>query len=448
MRRFHMPLPPEVKSVLRRLEEAGHTAYVVGGAVRDAVMGKRPHDYDITTSALPEEMKQVFDGENVVETGLKHGTLTLVGKEGQYEITTYRTDGDYIDHRHPAKVLFVDNIEADLSRRDFTVNAMAYNEKTGLLDPFGGEEDVKNGCIRCVGAPEKRFDEDALRILRGIRFAAKTGFSIEKNTANAMFLQKELLKKVSPERQNGEFSRLLTDADASLLLEFKDIFAVFIPELIPTFDFDQRNYHHRYDVYEHSARATAEAPRELILRLALFFHDIGKPAVFTVDEKGVGHFYDHAKKSRELTEAILRRLKYDNETIRTVTALVEAHGLVPHDSMKFARRLLARHGEIEVFRLITVARCDLSAQADHDEKNKSFEMLSVLEENITAVLADAQCFTVKKLAINGNDLKALGIKEGKRIGETLSFLLEKVLDDPTLNQAEPLLLLAREHLDI
>ncbi len=438
-----MPLPREVKALIQRLEQHGYTAYVVGGAVRDFVMGKTPHDHDICTSALPEEMKAVFADKTVIETGLRHGTLTVVGREGQYEITTYRIDGEYEDSRHPRMVRFVDRIEDDLARRDFTVNAMAYNERTGLVDPFGGCEDVKNRIIRCVGDPEKRLTEDALRILRGVRFAVKCGFLIEKNTEKAMFLHKDLLKNVSAERQNAEFSRLLPTIALPELLRYKDIFAVFIPELIPMFGFDQRNFHHAYDVFEHSMRAVASAPEDLIIRLALFFHDIGKPSVFTVDENGVGHFYDHAKVGAEMTERILRRLKYDNSTVREVTELVEAHGLVPHESPRFARRLLAKYGEKQTARLMEIARADAMAQADYEGKEEHFRKLDILSENIKAVLASRDCLTVKSLAIGGNDLKHLGVKEGKAIGTLLNSLLDAVLEDPQQNTKEALTALAR-----
>ncbi len=442
-----MPFPFEVSALIGKLEQNGYTAYVVGGAVRDHVMGKTPHDYDICTSALPEEMKAVFADKTVIETGLRHGTLTVVGTEEQYEITTYRIDGEYDDNRHPRVVQFVDRIEDDLARRDFTVNAMAYNKRTGLVDPFGGCEDVKKRIIRCVGDPEKRLTEDALRILRGVRFAVKCGFTIEKNTEKAMFLHKDLLKNVSAERQNAEFSRLLPTIALPELLRYKDIFAVFMPEIIPMFGFDQKNFHHAYDVFEHSMRAVASAPKDLIIRLALFFHDIGKPSVFTVDENGVGHFYDHARAGAEMTETILRRLKYDNNTVREVTELVEAHGLVPHESPRFARRLLAKYGEKQTARLIEIARADAMAQAYYEGKEAHFRKLDNLSETIKAVLASRDCLTVKSLAINGNDLKNLGVEEGKEIGTLLNSLLDAVLEDPEQNTKEALTALARHFIE-
>ncbi len=444
MKTIKIEIPRDVKEITCELEHAGYTAYIVGGSVRDAVMGKIPHDYDICTSASPEEMKTVFTERNVIETGLKHGTLTVVGKDGHYEVTTYRIDGNYSDNRHPKEVRFVDNIEEDLARRDFTVNAMAYNEKTGIVDPFGGMEDIKNRIIRCVGDPDKRFTEDALRILRGVRFSSVCGFEVEKSTEKAMFFHKNLLENVSSERKNVEFCKLLTPADIRILMQYKEIFATFIPELVPMFGFDQRNFHHRYDVYEHTAEAVSSAPHDLIIRLALFFHDIGKPSVFSIDEQGVGHFYDHAKVGKNMTETIMKRLKFDNDTVRAVSELIEYHGLVPSDSLKYARKLLHRHGEEQSLRLVIVVRCDLLAQADYAGREEKLKLLDILQQNLENVIAEKQCVSVKDLAVNGKDIMALGIQEGKKVGEILQFLLEIVLESPEKNEKDDLLSLVRE----
>ncbi len=446
MKPIPIEIPFDVKELIGELEHAGYTAYIVGGSVRDAVMGKVPHDYDICTSASPEQMKTVFAGRNVIETGLKHGTLTVVGRDGHYEITTYRIDGNYGDNRHPEDVKFVDNIEEDLARRDFTVNAMAYGEKAGMIDPFGGISDVKNRIIRCVGDPNKRFTEDALRILRGVRFSSVCGFQVEEDTEKAMFFHKHLLEHVSAERKNVEFCKLLVPADIRILMQYKEIFATFIPELVPMFGFDQRNFHHRYDVYEHTAQAVVCAPQDLIIRLALFFHDIGKPSVFSIDENGVGHFYDHAKVGKERTETILKRLKFDNATIRAVSELVEAHGVVPSDSLKYARKLLHRHGEEQVRRLVVVARCDLLAQAAYQGRDEKLKLLDILQKNLETVIAEKQCVSVKDLAVNGNDIMSLGVKEGKKIGELLQFLLETVMESPEKNEKDQLLSLVRARL--
>ncbi len=439
-------IPDDVKTILGELEAAGHSAYIVGGAVRDAAMGKEPHDYDVATSASPEEMKAVFRERPVIETGLKHGTLTVVGKEDHYEVTTYRIDGDYGDSRHPESVRFVDRIEDDLARRDFTVNAMAYSETLGLVDPFGGLSDIRNGIIRCVGEPDKRLTEDALRILRGVRFSAVCGFSVEEKTKQAMFRHRELLSHVSAERKQVEFSKLLVCADHELLCEYRDIFAVFIPEIIETFDFDQHNYHHCYDVYTHMMHAVSGAPHDLITRLSLFFHDIGKPATYTVDENGVGHFYDHAKMSHEITARILKRLKYDNLTVETVCKLVLEHGIVPVDSLRYARKLLNRFGADDTFRLLTVARCDIGAQAPYEGRETTLRLHAILQDHVKTVLAENQCVTVKDLAVNGKDIMALGVREGREVGELLKQLLEAVLEHPEQNEKETLLALATKWL--
>ncbi len=441
---FQMSLPKEVREILFSLEEAEYTAYVVGGAVRDAVMGKEPHDFDICTSALPDQMKKVFFSRRVIETGLQHGTLTVLGEADQYEITTYRIDGDYADARHPDGVRFVDNIKEDLARRDFTVNAMAYNETAGLLDPFGGVEDVKARLIRCVGDPEKRLTEDALRILRGVRFAVQCGFSLEERTHLAMMKHRFGLEKVSEERKTAELCRFLPRIDANALTAYRDILAVFIPELSAMFGFEQKNDHHKFDVWEHTVHAVCMAPEDLILRLALLFHDIGKPACFTTDENGVGHFYDHAKIGSEMTERILRRMKFDTATVRTVTDLVLHHGVVPHTSMKFARRFLARHGEENARRLLVIARCDILAQAEYDGRADALQRLQALGENIDMAIREAQCFTVRDLAVNGNDLIALGVPAGKEVGRLLALLLDAVLEEPSMNERENLLRIARE----
>jgi tRNA nucleotidyltransferase (CCA-adding enzyme) len=281
--------------------------------------------------------------------------------------------------------------------------------------------------------------------MRAVRFSAVCGFSIEENTKNAMLRHKDLLKNVSEERKTSEFCKMLTMATSELLLTYKDIFATFIPEIMPSFGFDQQNHHHCYDVYEHTARAVALAPHETVIRLALFFHDIGKPATFTVDENGVGHFYDHAKVSRGIAETVMKRMKFDTATLRLVTELVEAHGLGPSDSQKYARRLLGKFGEEQAKRLITIARCDVGAQAAYEERNSVFLRLDSLEKSMDHILEEKQCFSMKNLAVNGNDIKALGIKEGKEIGRLLSLLLDAVLEDPTKNEKKELLRLANQY---
>ncbi len=442
-----IPLPQDVKTILEELEAAGYSAYVVGGCVRDAVMGKTPHDFDICTSALPEQMKAVFKHRSVIETGLKHGTLTVAGNDDHYEITTYRIDGEYEDCRHPSEVKFTDRIEDDLARRDFTVNAMAYHEKRGIFDPFGGMQDIEHKIIRAVGDPNQRFTEDALRILRGVRFASVCAFQVEENTKKAMFRHQNLLKNVSEERKREEFCKLLVPATVEILREYRDIFTEFIPEIKPTFDFDQQNYHHQYDIYEHIIHAVAAAPKDLTVRLALLFHDIGKPSVFSIDEDGVGHFYGHAEISEKMAKNILKRLKFDNFTIKIISELVKAHDFRPADSEKYARKLLSRYGEEQVMRLITLSKCDLLAQAPYKNRKNNQKMLDILQKNIEKAIFDKNCFQIKDLAVNGDDIMASGVKKGKKVGEILQKLLEIVLETPEKNEKAILLMLVREMLE-
>lgn len=446
MRNLKINIPEDVQSVLSQLENAGFSAYIVGGCVRDAVMGKKPHDYDICTSATPEEMMRVFSDRDIIETGLQHGTITVKGMDDFYEVTTYRIDGEYLDGRHPETVQFTDNIESDLARRDFTVNAMAYNEKTGFIDPFGGIEDINNKVIRCVGNPDKRFNEDALRIMRAIRFSAVCDFKIEENTKQSMLRNKNLLVNISAERKTSEFCKMLRVAKFDLLNTYKDIFATFIPEIKDTFYFNQNNYHHKYDVYEHMMHSVDFSPNDLIIRLALFFHDIGKPSVYTEDENGVGHFYGHPSVSEEMTEKIMRRMKFDTSSIKKVTELVSAHDIEPSDTLKFARKMLNRFDEEQLQRLIIVEQCDKQAQTINKDSIKSLKNLEILKENINKALEEEQCFSIKDLVIDGNDLKNMGIKEGILIGKTLKYLLDKVLENPENNNKEQLTYFVNEFL--
>jgi tRNA nucleotidyltransferase (CCA-adding enzyme) len=429
-------VPKDVQNIIEKLEEKGFSAYIVGGCVRDAVMGKKPHDYDICTSALPEEVHEIFKERNIIDTGLQHGTVTVGGKDDYYEITTYRIDGEYSDNRRPSEVKFVDNIKLDLARRDFTMNAMAYNQKTGLYDPFGGLSDIENKTIKCVGEPDERFKEDALRIMRAVRFASVCGFKIDYDTKVAMFNNKKLLNNVSEERKNVEFCKMLVNADFDLLNNYKDIFATFIPELKETFYFNQNNYHHKYDVYEHMMHAVANAPKELTTRLALFFHDIGKPASYTEDEKGVGHFFGHANVSENITRRVMSRMKFDNSTINNVCELVKYHDLEINGSLKSARKLLNKMSLAQAERLISVQTCDKKAQTVNPHSKETLKNIELLRKNLEIVINEKQCFSLRDLAINGNDLKSIGFKEGKEIGLMLNQLLDVVLEDPSKNNKE------------
>ena len=435
-------VPADAQQIIDRLEASGHSAYIVGGCVRDAIMGRTPHDYDICTSALPNEVLAIFSDRKVIETGLKHGTVTVQGDDDYYEVTTYRIDGEYTDGRHPDKVKFVDDVTEDLSRRDFTINAMAYNTHTGLMDPFNGYDDIQNGLIRCVGNPINRFNEDALRIMRAVRFAATCGFTIHKDTNDAMINLRHLLAQVSEERKTSEFCKMIVCADVDLIMTYRDIFATFIPELKATFDFVQNNPHHIYDVYTHIAHSVTKAPQDIHIRLALMFHDIAKPNTYVEDDAGVGHFYGHAVESATMAKEIMKRMRLDNDTIAIVSNLIESHDMQINESLKSTRRMISKMGEEQSRRLIEVMRADKLAQSTNADTVKNLEMLDVMESNIDIVKANDECFTLKNLAINGHDLIALGITDGKLIGKTLNYLLDIVLTEPEKNIKDILIELA------
>jgi tRNA nucleotidyltransferase (CCA-adding enzyme) len=435
-------IPDDAQEIIEKLEKAGHSAYIVGGCVRDAVLGNAPHDYDLCTSATPEQMKDILKDHTTYDTGLKHGTITVAGDSDMYEVTTYRIDGEYEDNRHPTSVQFVDKVELDLSRRDFTMNAMAYNHESGLVDPYGGLVDIKNKLIRCVGNANDRFQEDALRILRAIRFASRFGFDIEAETEKAIHKNKHLLVNVSEERKTSEFCKILTNADANLLMKYRDVFAEFIPEIKPMFDFNQRTRWHKYDVYAHTVHAVEHAPKDdLVVRLTMFFHDIGKPETFTIDDKGNGHFYGHPLISEEITEKVMRRMKFDNATLKSVLQLVENHDNRVSVSEKGARKLLRDFGEEQAKRLLIVQECDKSAQADIADVQKGFDEINEIRQHLDEAIKTNACCTLKDLAINGNDLMGLGMK-GVIIGKTLNKLLDIVIKSPSRNEKETLLKMA------
>lgn len=435
-------IPDDAQEIIEKLEKAGHSAYIVGGCVRDAVLGNAPHDYDLCTSATPEQMKEILKDHTTYDTGLKHGTITVAGDSDMYEVTTYRIDGEYEDNRHPTSVQFVDKVELDLSRRDFTMNAMAYNHESGLVDPYGGLVDIKNKLIRCVGNANDRFQEDALRILRAIRFASRFGFDIEAETEKAIHKNKHLLVNVSEERKTSEFCKILTNADANLLMKYRDVFAEFIPEIKPMFDFNQRTRWHKYDVYAHTAHAVEHAPKDdLVVRLTMFFHDIGKPETFTIDDNGNGHFYGHPLISEEITEKVMRRMKFDNATLKSVLQLVENHDNRVSVSEKGARKLLRDFGEEQAKRLLIVQECDKSAQADIADVQKGFDEINEIRQHLDEAIKTNACCTLKDLAINGNDLMGLGMK-GVIIGKTLNKLLDIVIKSPSRNEKETLLKMA------
>ena len=424
------------EKLIDALESAGYEAYLVGGCVRDMLMGVTPNDYDITTNARPDEIIGVLSNYKVIPTGIKHGTVTVLVDNRPYEITTFRADGEYTDHRRPDSVCFSDKLEDDLSRRDFTVNAMAYSKKRGLIDPFGGENDIKRRIIRAVGDPKKRFDEDALRILRGIRFSSEKVFSIEENTRRAMNEKSDLLEYVSAERIFVELKKLLMgDGVFSALTDFAYVIGAIIPALEPCIGFDQKNYHHIYDVYEHTAHAVENCPKNVVLRLAALLHDVGKPATFSVKD-GVGHFYGHPAASVELARQTLNNLRCDNATKDTVLLLIKYHDLVIERTEKHVRSMMGKLGEENLELLLQLKSADNLAQSPlyHDRLAQYGEIRSIMQK----IKENGDCFSLKDLAVKGGDIMMLGAK-GRDVGRILDSLLALVINGEIKNDKEILL---------
>ena len=440
-------MPAGAAFVLQRLKENGFQGYVVGGCVRDSLLGRAPKDWDICTDALPEEMQRVFRDQHVIETGLKHGTLTVMYDHEPYEVTTFRVDGEYTDHRHPDEVRFVKNVVDDLARRDFTVNAMAWNPQSGLVDAFGGQEDLRAGVIRCVGEADRRFGEDALRIMRALRFASVYGFDIEAETAAAVHLLKDTLRDVAAERIRVELAKLLCGQGAGKMLrEYADVFFAILPQLAPMHGFDQRTPYHAYDVWEHTVRAVENAPSTETLRLTLLLHDAGKPAAFTVDEQGVGHAHGHHRLSAEIAAEVLAYLRLDNATRDRILMLVEHHDWPLSTERTLLKRRLNRLGEEALYQLIEVQRADAlgkGTEAAADVEARAEE----LRQALTVLLAERPCVTLRDMAVNGRDLMAEGIAHGRQLGEMLNWLLAEVLNERLPNEREALLSAARTHRD-
>ena len=438
-----LPLP--VARALSVLEACGYEAYTVGGCVRDSLLGRIPNDWDITTNATPEQMKACFADFRVIETGIQHGTLTVIVEGMQLEITTYRNDGEYLDNRHPVQVTFSKHIEDDLSRRDFTVNAMAYHPQKGFVDLFGGHTDLQACVIRCVGDANTRFHEDGLRILRAIRFASVLDFDIAEDTAKAVHVCKHLLSGIAAERIREEFCKLICGPRATRILrEYIDVVAVFLPELDRCVGFEQNTKYHCYDVFEHTLHALELCENDdLITRLGVLLHDIGKPLCYTEDELG-GHFKGHAPAGVELTREILSRLRFDNETIRRMELLVEWHDIPLSAEKKRVKRLMQRIKDEDILRLLEIKRCDRLAHAE--DFQELAPDLAFIPSVIEAIRAEDACLSLKTLAIDGSDLMALGVPEGKKIGEMLHLLLDDVIEERLPNQKEALLQAAKERM--
>lgn len=445
MNNITINIPKGAAAIIDTLQSNGFEAYLVGGCVRDSILKRPVHDWDITTSATPDEMKKVFSDTKIIETGIKHGTLTILSIDGFYECTTYRIDGMYSDGRHPDVVRFTKSLAEDLKRRDFTINAMAYNDKEGLIDLFGGRVDLMDHVIRCVGNPEDRFKEDALRIMRALRFAAQLEFNLEMKTKIAAFQMSDTLTKVSAERINSEFCKMLTQTMGSQIInDYREIIAVFIPEIRDMFGFEQNNPYHMFDVWNHTIEVLANAnfftdPNGLVLALAAFFHDIGKPHSYQDGPDGIRHFYGHATKSAEMTDSIMRRMRFNNSIREQVVTLVKYHDTDIKPEAKYIKRWLNKLGSEPLLRcLLMLKYSDICGQTLENRAKRLREVIqlfTVLNETIE----QQACFSLKDLAVNGGDLIAAGMKPGKEIGAALNQMLELVLNDECANDKDALL---------
>lgn len=444
-------IPKHANYIIKTLQHHGYEAYIVGGCVRDAVLGRTPNDWDITTSAKPLQIKSIFN--KTIDTGLKHGTVTVLMEKEPFEVTTYRIDGTYEDHRRPNDVTFTTNLREDLMRRDFTINAMAYNEKDGLVDMFGGLEDLQAGIVRCVGRADDRFDEDALRMLRAVRFAAQLGFAIDKEAQDAIKRQACFLKDISAERIQVELTKLITSDHPEMIKICYELgmTAIFLPEFDEMMATPQNNPHHKFNVGDHTVEALKHIDGDKVKRLATLLHDVAKPATRTTDDKGIDHFYGHYEKSAEMAEAILRRLKYDNHTIKGVKHLIAWHDFRWDDEtyagMAKVRRLVSKVG-IDYFEpLLELQRADILGQSTYLQDKK----LKVLDETLAIyqeVKRNHDCLSIKDLNIDGIALIRIGIPAGKRMGIILEKLLDMVIEEPKLNQRGILLELAKKINDV
>lgn len=435
-------VPKQVLFIIDRLQEHGYEAYAVGGCVRDMLLGREPHDWDITTSAKPEQVKAVF--KRTIDTGIQHGTVTVMVDHIGFEVTTYRIDGEYLDGRHPKEVVFTPELREDLKRRDFTINAMAYNPKEGIIDLFGGKDDLEAGIIRCVGKAEDRFHEDVLRIMRAVRFAAQLGFEIEEETWNAIIRVAPDLKKISAERIQAELTKLLLSPNPGHFRKLYEsgITAVILPEFDRTMDCEQKCPYHCYTVGEHTLQVLVHTPAELPLRLAAVLHDLGKPICKTVDEEGNAHFMGHPEVSRDIARKVMKRLKYDNHNLDKTCRLVACHDYRIQHSDRAVRRAIYKIGPDIFPDALTLMRADAYGK-NVQTREEALKSLDVIEEIYRQIREAEQCVSMKTLAVSGKDLMEAGMKPGKEMGEVLNQLLMHVLDYPEDNQKEVLLNLYR-----
>lgn len=435
---IEIKLPEAVKNIINILEQAGFEAYAVGGCVRDSILGREPNDWDITTSAKPLETKALF--RRTIDTGIQHGTITIMDGNNGYEVTTYRIDGEYEDARHPKEVTFTACLNEDLARRDFTINAMAYNDRVGLVDLYNGIQDIQNKIIRAVGEPEKRFEEDALRIMRAVRFAAQLGYDIDKGTKSAIKQFAPNLKKISAERIQTELVKLVTSNNPDFLrIAYETgITEIILPEFNRAIECEQNHPHHIYNVGEHCLQAMKHVRADKVLRLTMLMHDIGKPLMLTIDDDGKTHFKGHAAESEKIADAIFERLKFDNDTRRKVKVLTFFHDVKISLTDRGVRRMVNKVGEELFPLLLEVKLADVMAQSDYMRKEKLDE-LDLIHQIYEQVLESNSCLSLKQLAVKGGDLIAAGVKPGVHMGEILNQMLEYVLDYPEDNNKEVLL---------
>ena len=436
-------LPKDVEYIINTLQRAGYEAYAVGGCVRDTILNREPDDWDITTSAKPMEIKKLFPV--TIDTGIQHGTVTVLRNHVGYEVTTYRIDGEYADNRHPKEVIFTASLKEDLLRRDFTINAMAYNHEDGIIDEYGGLNDISDGIIRCVGNPYDRFSEDALRIMRAVRFSAQLGYRIEEETSKAIVKLAPNLSTISAERINTELTKLLISPNPDYLRDAcrLGITRVVLPEFDKCMECEQVNPHHCYSVGEHTLHSLKIVPDDKVLRYTMLFHDFGKPDTQSVGEDGRMHFYGHPAVSERMASDIMHRLKFDNDTMNAVKLLCKNHDLEITEDNKHVRRAMNKLGTDNFGKLLMVKRADCMAQSDYkrEEKLASLDNLtSIYNEIVNA----GECVCMKDLAVCGRDLIDLGIKPGPAMGAILDELLNKVIDDPALNDREVLLEIVKE----
>jgi len=437
-------IPEDVKFIINTLINNGYESYVVGGCVRDSILKKKPKDWDITTKAKPKQVIKLFD--KVILTGLKHGTVTVLINKAGYEITTYRTDGEYEDNRHPKEVKFVECLKEDLARRDFTINAMAYNERYGLVDYFGGIQDLRDKIIKTVGNPRERFNEDALRMLRAIRFSAQLDFEIDESVLVTIKELNVNIQNISKERIREEFNKILICNPRKLdILKDCEILEFIISKISNSYNFNQNNPYHTYDLYNHTIVATEAIDPVLHLRLTMLLHDLGKTKTRTTDESGISHYYSHAKESVKMAQYMLQEMKYDNDTINKVITLIQYHDCTLASKLSI-KRMLNKIGEKLLRDLIKVQRSDILAQNPVYSEERLTTLISS-ESKLDMILDQNECFSLKDLKVNGEDLINIGFNKGKDIGVTLKYLLERVIENTELNSKEELIKLAKEKLN-